>query len=79
MISSSFASIGTGKLCNLSQRVRKVCLLVRLEVGMIDIYYVEDDSGIAQIVKEYLESKDAKKHRQLELEIENYPFLRKEA
>ena len=57
MISSSFASIGTGKLCNLSQRVRKVCLLVRLEVGMIDIYYVEDDSGIAQIVKEYLEQR----------------------
>ena len=55
MISSSFASIGTGKLCNLSQRVRKVCLLVRLEVGMIDIYYVEDDSGIAQMVIEYLE------------------------
>ena len=32
-----------------------------------------------ELVKEYLESKDAKKHRQLELEIENYPFLRKEA
>ena len=57
MISSSFASIGTSKPCNLSQRARKVCLLVRLEVGMIDIYYVEDDSGIAQIVKEYLEQR----------------------
>ena len=35
------------KILHLVKRHRK------LEVGMIDIYYVEDDSGIAQIVKEY--------------------------
>lgn len=38
-----------------------------------------EEELFSELVQEYLNSKDTKKDKQLELEIANYQFLRKEA